>query len=155
MSRLVQTAPDSTFDRIGRHFQHVATTIILCLLLSGCGAAGLTIDDAATDRSIQTGSVSTDRGTADETLSTSDATTIQNAVSSADLDRIGDTGVAWANAHSGNSGLVIAIEEQKKDGKLCRIFTTRKQSYDGVGLHTGVICLGSDGDWRLLVLEPV
>ncbi len=154
MLRLVQGTADRSVEILGRKFPHAGVAMFFCLLLAGCGAGGLTVENAAPDRSIQTGSLSPDREGSEDRQAISDRITIQNAVSSADLARMED-GVAWANAETGNSGLVVVIQEHKADGVLCRIFTTRKESYDGVALYKGETCMGRDGNWHMRMLEPV
>lgn len=154
MSRLVQGTADRSADFFGRKFRYAGAAMIFCLLLAGCGAGGLMVENAAPDRSIQTGSLSAGPDSAADPQAESDKMTIQNAVSSADLGRMVD-GVAWANAETGNSGLVVTIQEDKADGVLCRVFTTRKESYDGVLLYKGKTCLDRDGNWHLRKFEPV
>lgn len=154
MSRLVQGTADRSIDILRQNMRHAGATMFFCLVLAGCGTGALTVENAEPDRTIQTGSLSPDRETSEDPQIKSDRMTIQNAVSSADLERM-DGGVAWANAETGNSGLVIVIREQNSDGLLCRVFTTRKESYDGVALYKGETCLGRDGNWRMRMLEPV
>ena len=154
MLRLVQGTADGSVGFLRRKLPRASAIMFFCLLLAGCGAGGFAVENAAPDRSIQTGSVPPDSKVSQDRQAVSDRMTIQNAVSSADLERM-ENGVAWANAETGNSGMIVAVQEHSADGVLCRLFTTRKESYDGVALYKGETCLGKDGNWQMRRLEPV
>ncbi|MBL8584439.1 MAG: hypothetical protein JNL61_19725 [Rhizobiaceae bacterium] len=104
------------------------------------------------DPTIVTSSVPQEGG-ADSTRR-SDETTIRNAVSSADLESAGSTPLAWANADTGSRGTITGVAESRGEGRLCRSFTTSRESFDGVALFSGETCLVG-GAWRMSPLRPL
>ncbi|MGO4839694.1 RT0821/Lpp0805 family surface protein, partial [Rhizobiaceae sp. 2RAB30] len=81
---------------------------------------------------------------------TSDQVTIRNAVSSADLDALGATGLAWANTDTGSRGAITQLTQYDRKGLLCRKFKASRESFDGVRLYAGDACRAGDGSWRML-----
>lgn len=133
---------------------------MLCLLLAvplaGCGARGISIEDAVPDRSIVTGSIpSQPAAQAPSATTRSDEATIRNAVSSAIVDEIGDGGIGWANAETGSRGIISRISEDRRGGFLCRNFTATRESFDGVSLYQGETCLGSSKLWVMQAFDRV
>ena len=125
------------------------------LALSGCGAAGFSIESAI-DRSVETSSVNPSPTAASGDASgLSDETTIRNAVSSAIVDEIGEDGIGWANARTGSRGSIRDVRESRRSDGLCRSFTASRESFDGVHLHRGVTCLNGAGLWVMKSFEPV
>jgi hypothetical protein len=137
-----------------KYIRSVCVPVICCLLLAGCGTGQTGVDTAALDRSILTGSVGSGAKPVEPEFE-SDKLTIQNAVSSADLARFDESGVAWANAETGSAGLVQEITERSRNGVICRSFTARRESFDGVALYKGVTCLNSDGLWKMRLFDAV
>ena len=121
--------------------------IAVSLLLAGCGARGFSIEDAAPDRSIVTGSVSTQPYVKPDATTVSDEVTIRNAVSSAIVDEIGSGGIGWANAGTGSRGAIRDVKETRDGSPLCRQFTASRESFSGVHLYQGETCLGSSQFW--------
>ena len=124
---------------------------LLVLLATGIGAASCTssldlLGSAKVDRAIATGSVPTVAASASNL---SDEATVRNAVSSADLAKIGEAPLPWANAATGSAGVVSTIKEARNDGHVCRDFTTTRHSYDGIAMFSGQTCLTGSGDWLL------
>ncbi|MFN7101758.1 MAG: RT0821/Lpp0805 family surface protein [Pseudorhizobium sp.] len=101
------------------------------------------------DRSISTGSVS--GGRSETTLS--DEATVRNAVSSADLAKVGDAPLPWANAATGSAGVVSTIREARREDHVCRDFTTTRHSYEGIAMFSGRACLTGSGDWLLTAFD--
>nr|WP_244624836.1 RT0821/Lpp0805 family surface protein [Rhizobium daejeonense] len=98
------------------------------------------------DRSISTNTVATKRNTS----STSDELTVQNAVSSADLDKNAGNPLPWANAATGSAGVVTAIQEERDNGIVCRNFSTTRHSYEGIAYFAGKTCTTGSGQWQLM-----
>ncbi|HTO32930.1 MAG TPA: RT0821/Lpp0805 family surface protein [Pararhizobium sp.] len=126
----------------------------LCLsasLLSGCMSAGLDLAGGQdVDRNVSTGSVPP--VTTEE--NNSDAITVRNAVSSADMSRIGTNPIPWANSTSGSAGVISSIAEEQVNGTTCRRFTTTRHSYQGIAKFDGNTCLLGDGQWYLTSFGP-
>lgn len=121
--------------------------LALTLALSGCGAGGFSLDKAEVDRSLYTSDIPQKAGP--DALRVSDETTIRNAVSSADLETLAGQPLPWANADTGARGAISGLAEYRKDGLLCRNFTTTRESFDGVRLFKGEACMAAAGLWRL------
>jgi hypothetical protein len=98
------------------------------------------------DRSVSTGAVP---AAASTTTTLSDEATVRNAVTSADLAKIGEAPLPWANAATGSAGVVSTIKEARNQGHVCREFTTTRHSYDGIAMFSGQACLTGSGDWLL------
>lgn len=153
--------PAQAFDGWGRRlFLWFSRGAALCLLLAvplaGCGARGISIEDAVPDRSIVTGSVPRQPAPPPaDTATRSDEATIRNAVSSAIVDEVGDGGIGWANAETGSRGVINRIHEDRRDGFLCRSFTATRESFDGVALYRGETCLGSSRLWVMQAFDRV
>jgi hypothetical protein len=120
--------------------------------LAGC-AGGMGLDKVDADPSIITSGVPQDANTADATR-LSDEATIRNAVSSADIEAAAATPLAWANADTGSRGTITGMVESKDNGRLCRSFTTTRESFDGIALYRGEACLMGGGGWRMPPLDP-
>ena len=101
------------------------------------------------DRSISTGTVG--RNGSEDVLS--DEATVRNAVTSADLAKMGDTPLPWANAATGSAGVVSTIKEARDARRLCRDFTTTRHSYEGIAMFSGQACLTGRGDWLLTAFD--
>jgi hypothetical protein len=124
------------------------------LPLGACASGGFSLEKAEVDHSILTSNVpaeqvGTDAGRA------SDETTIRNAVSSADLESLAGKPVPWANPDTGSRGAIASLTEQKNDGTLCRAFTTSRESFDGVGLYKGEVCMVGAGAWRMQAFDAL
>jgi 17 kDa outer membrane surface antigen len=121
--------------------------ICVVLLPSGCAMTGNSMDKAAADPSLVTSSVTQPSSVSPEQIS--DAATIRNAVSSANLSVLGPKPLAWANQDTGSSGAVSEIAETKEDGQLCRRFKTSRESFEGIALFAGKACLSDGGEWAM------
>lgn len=126
----------------GVRFSGVAA---LCLIISGCVGSALDFGDTAkVDRSIATGTIQ------NEPEKSSDQDTIRNAVSSADLMRLGKNPVPWANSSTGSAGVISTIAEDSSSGVVCRAFVTSRHAYDGIAKFYGRTCLVGNGQWQLV-----
>lgn len=123
--------------------------------LAACGAKGFSFEDAVTDRSIVTSSVSQQYSVPTESISISDEATIRDAVSSAIVDEIGENGIGWANAGTGSRGMIRNVSESRDNGVLCRRFTASRESFDGVYLYRGMACIGSARQWVMRSFDRV
>lgn len=129
-------------------FGRIVAVALLALPLTGCMAGGLGLfGDDKVDRSIATGTVVGSHGNGG-----SDEMTVQNAVSSADLDKLGTNPLPWANASTGSAGVVTAIREQKQGGVVCRDFSTTRHSYEGIAYFSGKTCAVGTG-WQLMSFD--
>ncbi len=106
---------------------------------------------AEVDRSLHTSSIATASGDAADSIRVSDTVVIRNAVSSADLEQA--NGLSWANPETGSRGSVTGLAEYKDNNTLCRRFRTTRESFDGVAIYSGDICLASAGAWRIRAFE--
>lgn len=122
---------------------------VIGLSLTGCVGAGLDLfGSEKVDRSISTSTVATGRPGAHP-----DEITVQNAVSSADLDKVGTSPLPWANAVTGSAGVIRTIRENHDGGTVCREFTTTRHAYDGIASFDGKTCMTGDGQWRMLAFD--
>lgn len=122
--------------------------MLLALLLAAC-AGGPDIDRLAADKTLITGSIEPAAGTPAAEGQPSDEAAIRNAVGSADLSRLPEDGLAWANPATGAHGTIGMIMEESEKGQLCRRFTATRVRYDGVNMYSGHICLGPAG-WSMM-----
>ncbi|MBD9371295.1 hypothetical protein IB238_01400 [Rhizobium sp. ARZ01] len=120
--------------------------LALCLApLSGCMSGLDFASEMSVDKAVKTSAVPGAR-----LDNTSDAVTVRNAVSSADLDRNAGNPIPWANTVSGSAGVVSSVSELNDEaGRTCRDFTTTLHSYSGVANYDGRTCVGGDGIWAL------
>ncbi|MDX8531028.1 RT0821/Lpp0805 family surface protein [Mesorhizobium sp. VK25A] len=124
-----------------------AAVVTAALPLAACGAGGFSLEKVDVDRSIVTSSTpSSPAAPADQD---SDQTTIGNAVSSADIKELGGQAVPWANAGTGSRGAITELVELKDGGLTCRRFSATRESFDGVALYKGELCLAGAGGWRM------
>ncbi|WP_416798885.1 RT0821/Lpp0805 family surface protein [Ciceribacter azotifigens] len=129
-------------------FGRIIAVALLVLPLTGCLAGGLDLfGDDKVDRSIATGTVAGNQANGG-----SDEMTVQNAVSSADLSKLGSDPLPWANASTGSAGVVTTIREQKQGGFVCRDFSTTRHSYEGIAYFSGKTCAVGPG-WRLMSFD--
>lgn len=110
----------------------------------------------AADHSLKTAAVDESQPPSSDELA-SDKSIIRNAVSAADVERAADGGLTWANARTGSSGMITALAEtQGPGGQLCRRFTTTRESFDGVALYRGDVCLDKTTDiWWMQAFESL
>lgn len=135
-------------DRSKRAMLRVAHMLVLGLTgfsTISCTSSLDLLGSAKVDRSVSTGAVPT----AASTNTLSDEATVRNAVTSADLAKIGQAPLPWANAATGSAGVVSTIREARNQGHVCREFTTTRHSYEGIAMFSGQACLTGSGDWLL------
>ena len=118
------------------------------LPLAACGAGGFSLEKAEVDRSILTSSAPDPTAPLDQDRA-SDQTTIRNAVSSADIEQLAGQAVPWANSGTGSRGSITELVEVRDKGQTCRRFTASRESFDGVAMFEGELCLASAGGWRM------
>jgi len=121
----------------------------LTLALSGCVGGMDLMGGPKVDKSLSTATISN----AKPAETASDETTVRNAVSSADLGKLGAEPLPWANASTGSAGVVSVIRENNTTGHVCRQFDTTRHSYDGIAYFTGQACLAGNGEWQLVNFE--
>jgi surface antigen len=147
LSRIVQ-AFDSWQWSLIASASAKAAIVAVALPLAACGAGGFSLEKAEVDRSILTGSTPASATPLDADRA-SDQTTIRNAVSSADIQELGGQAVPWANSDTGSRGSITELTEVKDKSQLCRRFTASRESFDGVALFKGEVCLAGAGAWRV------
>jgi len=86
-------------------------------------------------------------------ITRTDDATIRNAVTSADLTKLAEQPLPWANAATGSAGVVTTIHEDKSSGFVCRDFKTTRHSFEGVASYAGQACLSETGEWLLTRFE--
>lgn len=111
--------------------------------------AGLDLASRDVDHSVATGSVPIRN-----TENLSDAMTVRNAVSSADVSKMAGNPIPWANSSSGSAGVISSIDEQQVNGVTCRRFTTTRHSYEGIAKFDGNTCMMQNGEWMLTSFGP-
>ena len=117
---------------------------------AGCAGGKSVLEQAEVDRTILT---SSSPAAAPDPAASSDAMTIRNAVSSANLDMLGAEPLAWANADTGSHGRITAIAGRQEGGVACRSFTVSRQAFDGIAMYWGDACLGQGGQWLMKAFE--
>jgi hypothetical protein len=122
----------------------VSAAVAMAVMLTGCVSLDL-FGGEKVDRSLSTASVPNQQTA--PTLS--DDATIRNAVTSADLVKVADSPVPWANTATGSAGVVTAIREDRSTGFVCRNFATTRHSFEGIASYTGQACLSETGDWLM------
>jgi 17 kDa outer membrane surface antigen len=131
-----------------------AALLAAAISLSACGIGGFSLEKAEVDRSLLTGAISSGTRAPSDSERVSDEATIRNAVSAADVTTLDGTALAWANADTGSRGAISNLSESRDNGALCRKFTTSRESYDGVGLYHGEVCMAGSGLWRMMNFQP-
>ena len=147
MSRIAQ-AFDSRQWSVIASASTKAAIVAVVLPLAACGAGGFSLEKAEVDRSILTSSTSVPSAPVSSDRD-SDQTTIGNAVSSADIEELGGQAVPWANAGTGSRGSITELVELKDTGQTCRRFTASRESFDGVLLFKGELCMAGAGGWHM------
>lgn len=128
----------------------------MLLVLAGCGAGGFSLEKAEVDRSIVTGSISSGTSNTTDAGMASDEATIRNAASSADLQGLTNQVVPWANSATGSRGTITALAETGDATKgRCRQFDVSRESYDGVTMYKGSICMTPAGAWQMQDLKAL
>ncbi|PTE09551.1 RT0821/Lpp0805 family surface protein [Mesorhizobium helmanticense] len=147
MSRIAQ-AFDSRQRSVIASASAKAAIVLVALPLAACGGGGFSLEQAEVDRTILTSSTSANASLVDQDRA-SDQTTIGNAVSSADIEQLSGQAVPWANADTGSRGSITELAESRDKGQTCRRFTASRESFDGVALFKGEVCLAGAGAWRM------
>ncbi|RWP51929.1 RT0821/Lpp0805 family surface protein [Mesorhizobium sp.] len=151
MSRIAQPFDSRQWSLIASASAQAAVkvAIVLAVLpLAACGGGGFSLEQAEVDRTILTSSTPASASPIDQDRA-SDQTTIRNAVSSADIQELGGQAVPWANSDTGSRGSITELAESRDNGQLCRRFTASRESFDGVALFKGEVCLAGAGAWRM------
>jgi hypothetical protein len=125
-----------------------AAIVLVALPLTACGAGGFSLEQAEVDRTILTSSTPAVASPIDQDRA-SDQATIRNAVSSADIQELAGQAVPWANSDTGSRGSITELAESRDNGQLCRRFTASRESFDGIALFKGEVCLAGAGAWRM------
>ena len=129
---------------------HAFALISIALSSTSCTSSLDLLGSASKiDRSISTGTVP--RSGSEDVLS--DEATVRNAVTSADLAKVGDTPLPWANTATGSAGVVSTIKEARNAGRVCRDFKTTRHSYEGIAMFSGQACMTGRGDWLLTAFD--
>ncbi|AZO09245.1 hypothetical protein EJ074_09050 [Mesorhizobium sp. M3A.F.Ca.ET.080.04.2.1] len=148
MSRIAQAFDNWQWSAIASASAKAAL-LTLAFPLAACGAGGFSLEKAEVDRSIITSSASPSPAAPATGDNDSDQTTIGNAVSSADIRELGGQAVPWANAGTGSRGSITELVELKDGGLTCRSFAATRESFDGVVMYKGQLCMAGTGGWRM------
>ncbi|PBC02011.1 RT0821/Lpp0805 family surface protein [Mesorhizobium sp. WSM3860] len=148
MSRIAQAFDSGQWSVIASASAKAAL-LTLALPLAACGAGGFSLEKAEVDRSIITSSAPSSPAMPATSDNDSDQTTIGNAVSSADVQELGGQAVPWANAGTGSRGSITELVELKDGDLTCRRFNATRESFDGVAMYQGELCMASAGGWRM------
>lgn len=132
----------------------VAAVMMLGLLTAGCTTSMLDIGGGKNvDQGLVTSTVAA-VPQAQDAETQSDALTVRNAISSADLSTLDSSPLAWANADTGSRGAISAVSEDKDKGVVCRKFTTTRERFDGIALFQGRACMVAPGMWQMTAFAP-
>ena len=151
MSRIAQPFDSRQWSLIASASAQAAVKVAIVLValpLAACGAGGFSLEQAEVDRTILTSSTPASASPIDQDRA-SDQATIRNAVSSADIQELAGQAVPWANSDTGSRGSITELAESRDNGQLCRRFTASRESFDGVALFKGEVCLAGAGAWRI------
>ncbi|MER9077907.1 RT0821/Lpp0805 family surface protein [Mesorhizobium sp. M0895] len=146
MSRIAQAFDSGQWNVIASASAK-AMIVIIVLPLAACGG-GFSLEQAEVDRSVLTSSTPASVTPLDQDRA-SDQATIRNAVSSADVEQLAGQAVPWANADTGSRGSITELAEFRANGETCRRFTASRESFDGVVLFKGEVCLAGGSAWRM------
>ncbi len=128
----------------------MAGMLVAFAALSGCASDGLDLfGSAKPDRSVSTAAVAPSK--TPDTMS--DEMTVSNAVSSADVAKIGNNPIPWANASTGSAGVITTVADENQNGVRCRQFRTTRHSYMGIAKFFGRTCLEGNGNWKLMSFQ--
>lgn len=119
--------------------------LLLTAAMLGACASGGGFSKADVDDTLQTSSIP-DQGEPNPTEN-SDADIVRNAISAVDLKSSSGVPLNWANQDTGSKGTIFQITELREDGALCRQFKTSRESFEGVALYAGSVCVGTDKQW--------
>lgn len=155
MSRCAQALGVRFLRGVQADWLKAAGLFCILLVLPACASGSFSLKQAEVDSSLYTGDVPSGarKGAASERLS--DEATIRNAVSSADIESLGGRSVPWVNSDTGSRGSIDNLAEFRRDGLLCRRFNTSRESFDGIALFKGEVCMVSAGAWRIQSFEGV
>jgi hypothetical protein len=136
--------------QLGLQATRVGVLGLVAASLSSCFGAGMDIGmSPGPDKAIATSSVPGQYQAQPDTVS--DEATVRNAVTSADISRLGtDSTIPWANTSTGSAGVVSQIREENNGSYVCRTFMTTRHSYQGVSNYSGKACLVGSGTWQLV-----
>ena len=136
---------------VGLQTNRLRHALLYCVLLAlpACASGGFSLEKAEVDRSLYTGDIPAGRKDERASERISDEATIRNAVTSADIESLAGRAIPWANSDTGARGEISDVREFKSEGKLCRRFKTSRESFDGIALFTGEVCMVSAGAWRI------
>ncbi|NGO50926.1 RT0821/Lpp0805 family surface protein [Allomesorhizobium camelthorni] len=149
MSRAAQASGGYFLHSLRRRQGLNVALLAIMLPLCACASGGFSLEKAEIDQTILTGDVSQRGAPIADPERLSDEATIRNAVSSADLEGLDGMPLPWANAGTGSRGMITALAEHKDRGPLCRRFTTSRESFDGISLYQGEVCMVAPGAWRM------
>jgi len=131
-----------------------AAIMLLGLLTAGCTTSMLSMGDKKdVDQALVTSTVGSTQPAPDAEAQ-SDALTVRNAISSADLSTLDGAPLAWANADTGSRGAISSVTEDSQQGQVCRKFTTTRERFDGISLYQGRACMVSPGMWQMTAFAP-
>jgi surface antigen len=117
--------------------------------LSGCVVSGGGLEDALDKTATNSIQQPPRQAAAVKQIDQSDQNTVRNAVSAANISGGDAQPTAWANADTGASGVISAIQERRAGNMICRQFRTSRQRFDGVALYDGEACTKGQGEWTL------
>ncbi len=143
MEDIAKTVGDTSKRRYTSLLKIVIVTMSVPTLAS-CVGNGLDFGSSLPDNALTTATTPAAQKTV------SDEITIRNAVTSADLSKLGTAPLPWANSSTGSAGVVEQISEIADEGVVCRDFVTTSHSYEGVSKYQGRTCLRTGGDWTMV-----
>jgi len=113
----------------------------------------MSLSKAEADPTLLTGTVARDPALPTDSQTVSDQTTIQNAVSSANLEQLQGGALAWANTQTDSRGSIFDIVEVKRKSQVCRLFKSSRESFQGVAIYSGEACNTPTGAWYMRIFK--
>lgn len=107
----------------------------------------------ATDSSIITGSLPTTAQISNDPVVQSDELVIRDEIKSLPDVKSFPQELKWDNVVTGSEGIISAIVEKDKNGRLCRRFKATRSAFDGVNLYRGEICQVAPEVWTMTAFD--
>ncbi|MFC5584090.1 RT0821/Lpp0805 family surface protein [Nitratireductor kimnyeongensis] len=140
------------------------TGLVGVILLTGCSLSALDVGEADIDRSLVTGAIAPPvesmstplpamNHAGSEGFPAGTAALLQAMVAQLGPNLEGELPVSWADEDSGVQGVVSYMIEDANGN--CRHFTTSRESFDGIRLYRGRLCVDPEFGWQIDEFEAV
>lgn len=133
-------------------------TLLLVLIfatlpfLAACSVSAIVPGQKEIDRAAVTGSISEDVTSPSRPASSGDEEALAAALGGLLAADSLSTPFPWQSADGERRGTVTFLAGEGDDG--CRGFITTRESFDGVALYRGRLCLDDHAGWQVRSFEP-